>query len=104
MAEDVGEAGVEVAVNFDFGNLGIGAVGGAGEGGDGFCAALNDVLCVALDKDLPNEIGFGEFSAGREVWGIVCFCEGKVLFGNDAAGYALQNGAVSGCWKGEDDV
>mgnify|MGYP005988313611 CR=1 FL=1 len=44
VAEDVGEAGVEMAVDFDLGDLDVGAVGGIGEGGDGFGAAVDDIL------------------------------------------------------------
>lgn len=56
MAEDIREAGVQVAVDLDLGDLGLGPVGGAGEGGDGLCAALNDGFGVALDEDFADEI------------------------------------------------
>lgn len=68
VAEDIGEAGVEVAVDFDFGDLDVGAVGGICEGCDGFGAAVDDILGGAFDEDLADEVGFGELGARGEVW------------------------------------
>lgn len=93
VGEDVGEAGGEVAVDADVGDLGAGPVGGAGEGGDGAGAAVDDVAGLALDEDLADEVGLGELGAGGEVRRGVGFGEGEVLLGNDAARDAL--GSVS---------
>jgi len=56
---------------------------------DGLSAAVDDVLCNASDEDFADEVGFGEFCAGRKPGGVECFGEGQVLFGYDAAGYSL---------------
>lgn len=84
VAEDVGEAGGEVALDVDLGDLDLGPVGGAGEGLDGAAAAVDDVLGDALDEDFADEVGFGELGAGGEPGGVVCFGEGEVLLGDDA--------------------
>jgi hypothetical protein len=89
VAEDVGEAGGEVAVDLDIRDLDAGSVGGAGQGADGGGAALDDVLCYALDEDLADEVGLGELGAGGKVGRVEGFCEGEVLLGDDAAGYPL---------------
>lgn len=94
VAEDVGEAGVEVAVDFHLGHLHLGPVGGAGELGDGFCAAADDILGEALDEDFANEVGLGEGGAGREVGGVESFCKGEVLLSDDSSRDALR-GSVS---------
>lgn len=92
VAQDVGEAGVEVADDVDLGDGGVGPVGGAGEGRDGFGAARDDVLGGTFDEDLADEVGLGELRAGREVGGVEGFGEGEVLLGDDAAGYSLETG------------
>lgn len=84
-----------MAEDFDFGDGHVGTVGGAGECCDGFGAAGNYVPGGAFDEYFADEVGFGEFGAGREVWGVEGFGEGEVLFGNDAAGYALIERGVS---------
>lgn len=67
MAEDVGEAGVEVSVNLDLGDLDVGTICRAGEGSDGLRTALNNVLSVASDENFADVVGFGEFGTGGEV-------------------------------------
>lgn len=74
VAEDIREAGVEVAFDFDLGDLHFRAVGGEGEGLDGAAAAVDNVLGDALDKNFADEIRFGEFGSGGEPRGVVCFC------------------------------
>lgn len=90
VAEDVGKAGLEVAVDFHLGHLHLGAVGGAGELGDGFCTAADDILGDALDEDFAYEVGLGEGGAGREVGGVEGFCKGEVLLRNDPSRDALR--------------
>lgn len=74
VAEDVREAGVEVAVDFDLGDLDVGAVGRIGEGGDGFGAAVDDIFGSTFDEDFADEVGLGQLGAGGEVWCVVGFC------------------------------
>lgn len=90
MAEDVGEAGVEVSVNLDLRNLDVGTIGGAGEGNNSLGAALDDVLGVAFDEDFADVVGFGELGAGREVGGVEGLGEREVLLGNDSPRDALS--------------
>lgn len=89
VAKDVGEARVEVAVDFDLGNLHVGAVCGVSELGDGFGAAANDVFGVAFYEDLADKVGFGEFGAGGEVGRVEGFGEGEVLLCDDPSRNAL---------------
>lgn len=90
VAEDVGEARVEVAVDFDLGDLYVGAVCGVGELGDGFGAAAYDIFGEAFDEDFADEIGFGELGAGREVGRVESFGEGEVLLCDDPSRDALE--------------
>lgn len=74
VAEDVGEAGVKVAFDFDLGDLYLRPVGGSGEGLDGEAAAVDDVLSDAFDEDFADEVGLGEFGSGGEPGGVIGFC------------------------------
>lgn len=95
MAEDVGEARVEVAVDFDLGNLYVGSVCGVSELGDGFGAAAYDIFGEAFYKDFADEVGFGELGAGGEVGGVESFREGEVLLRNDPSRDSLVGEKVS---------
>jgi hypothetical protein len=90
MAEDVREARVEVAVDFDLRDLDVGSVCGAGKLGDGFDAAAYDIFGEAFDKNFADEVGFGELGAGREVGGVESFREGEVLLRDDSSRDALE--------------
>lgn len=68
VAEDVREAGLEMTIDFDFGDLDVGTVGRVGESGDGFGAAVDNILGGAFDEDFANEVGLGKLGAGGEVW------------------------------------
>lgn len=67
VAENVGEAGVEVAHDVDLRDGHVRTVGGAGERGDSFGAPRDDIPGGALDEDFAYEVGFGEFCSRREV-------------------------------------
>lgn len=95
MAEDVREARVEVAVDFDLRDLDVGSVCGAGELGDSFSAAAYDIFGKAFDEDFADKIGFGELGAGREVGGVKGFREGEVLLRDDSSRDALIGEKVS---------
>lgn len=95
MTEDVREARVEVAVDFDLGDLDVGSVCGAGELGDSFGAAAYDIFGEAFDEDFANEVGFGELGTGREVGGVESFCEGEVLLRDDSSRDTLTGERMS---------
>lgn len=94
VAEDVGEAGVEVANDADLGDGDVGPVDGASEGADGLGAALDDVLGRALDEDLADEVGLGELGARGEVGRVEGLGQREVLLGDEAARYARSQYGV----------
>lgn len=67
VAEDVGEGHLQVSVNADLGDRGIGAVGGARHVLRGASAALDNVPGHASEEYLPDELlGLGQLRARRE--------------------------------------
>jgi hypothetical protein len=73
VAEDVGEVGVEVAVDADLGEGDAGPVGTLQDLADGAAAAGDDVFGETFEEDFADEFGVGELGAGgvpRRVEGI----------------------------------
>jgi hypothetical protein len=95
VAEDVGEARAEVAIDFDLGHLYSWGVCSAGELSDGFGAAAYDVLGRAFYEDFADKVGLGELGAGREVGRVESFCKGEVLLRDDPSRDALRGFEVS---------
>jgi hypothetical protein len=70
VAEDVGEVGVEVAVDADLGEGDVGPVGALQDLADRVAAARDDVLGDALEEDLADELGLGELRAWGKPGGV----------------------------------
>jgi hypothetical protein len=65
VVEDVWEGGVEVALEFDFGENGGGSISGGGEGLDLLPAAGDDFFSVAFEEYLADKLGLGRFGVGE---------------------------------------
>jgi hypothetical protein len=89
VVEDVGEGGVEVALELELWEDGGRPVGGRGERLDLLAAAGDDLLGVALEEDLADELGLGGFGVRALPGGLEGFRQGEVLLCYGPAGYPL---------------
>lgn len=97
MAEDVWERGIQVAVQFDVGNLDVGAVCASDQILRRLSTFFDNLFGVASQEDLAHgllvmqQLGVGEVP-GR----VEGLCECEMLLGNDASRYALLTLACVG--------
>lgn len=95
MAQDVGEGGLEVAVDLDLRDLNVGAVCTPDEVLRRASTALDNFLRVASQKNLPHSLLVMQLlGVGEMPWGIERLGECQMLFCNDASRDALLALAV----------